>query len=130
MRYLIFLLLFAVLFGLVFISCNGSKKSQETQIVQDEKEVIEDSAKEKSDSHFIKDRFIVQLKGKVDPKMIVAALQKYKLELLKPISKHMNMWLFTYDTSTIEPEKMLEILKNSQYATDAEFDKNLNLREK
>lgn len=76
-----------------------------------------------SGAEWIKNEIIVQLKGKVSPRQVVSAYQKYKVAIVKPIDEAKNKWLFTYDTSLIEPPAMLKVLQNSQFATAAEYNK-------
>ena len=68
-----------------------------------------------------KNEIVVQLKGKVKPSAVVGAYQMYRVEMLKLLDKSTNTWLFTYDTTLISPEDMLNMMNNSQFATSARW---------
>ncbi|MEO0473143.1 MAG: hypothetical protein AAF206_26250 [Bacteroidota bacterium] len=90
----------------------------------------QETVEQTADDHMIKNQFIVKLKGRVDPKNVAAAYQRYGLTLKKAISQSMNMWVFTYDQSSLPPEEMLQTLQNSQFVETAEFDKKLQPRKR
>ncbi|MEO1258912.1 MAG: hypothetical protein AAFZ15_08935 [Bacteroidota bacterium] len=78
---------------------------------------------------FIKNEIIVQLKKDVAPRELTAAHEKYELTMKEAVSKITNMWLFTYNTDLIDPEKMLKKLKESALTVNAEFNKKLTGRD-
>lgn len=99
---------------LLLLACNTKKTTTNTPTPDD--------------GVFIKNEIIVQLKKGVTPRQLVAAHEKYKLETMKAVVKITNMWLFTYDTKLIDPDKLLKILRDSELTIEAEFNKNLNRR--
>ncbi len=106
------LLCFALL--LSFMACQQSRKAT--------------SRPDTSSDGIIKNEIIVQLKGRVKPQQLTGAYQRYDLKLLRAVSEATNLWLFTYNTDKIAPEEMLNILRNSQFATNAEFNKEVEMR--
>lgn len=81
-----------------------------------------------SDDSFIKNEILVQLTDAATPRQLETDFNSYDFKQKKVISRETNLWLFTYDTSLIEPEKMLEKVKTSAHTVDAEFNKRLNIR--
>jgi hypothetical protein len=92
----------------------------------DTKKVVEKPSV--NDDSLIKNEIIVQLKKDIAPRELTTAHEKYKLEMKKAVSKITNLWLFTYDTELIQPEKMLQMLKTSELTVNAEYNKKLTGR--
>lgn len=80
------------------------------------------------DPALIKDHFIVQLADNTKPEALLKAFATQDLQLVKPISAKMNLWLFRYDQQKKKPEKMLNQLQKSPLVKQAEFDKKLGSR--
>lgn len=110
--------IFRAVFLLSFLlayACNTQKNTDTTKTTVDAPVYIENA-------------LIVQLKDRATPRQLTDEYRHYNLKMDKAISRATNLWLFTYDTSTIEPPKMLKIIKDSPYVTEAEFDKVIELR--
>lgn len=67
-------------------------------------------------------RVLVLLKNRVQPGMLEQAFSDYKLKSEGPTSRSENRWLFTYDTTTIQPEDLLQKLRASEWVLEAKFD--------
>ncbi|MEL6590728.1 MAG: hypothetical protein AAFQ68_11625 [Bacteroidota bacterium] len=80
------------------------------------------------DPALIKDHFIVQLADNTKPEALLEAFSAQDLQLVKPISAKMNLWLFRYDQQKKKPEKMLARIQKSPLVKQAEFDKKLGSR--
>ena len=64
---------------------------------------------------------VVDLKGRVDPSVVISGLQKYELKLVKSINKEANQWVFMYNPDVVSADEMLKILKYEQWMEDAWF---------
>lgn len=97
----------ALLMGLAMlaltISCNPTKQtSQQTETVP----------------HSV----LVLLKNRVQPGMLEQSFADYKLKSGGPTSRSENRWLFTYDITTIQAEKLIEKLRASEWVLEAQLD--------
>ncbi|MEM6343918.1 MAG: hypothetical protein AAF927_08560 [Bacteroidota bacterium] len=86
------------------------------------------SGDDPAEDALIKDHFIVKLAPEVKPEALEASFSKQDLSHQKVIVRSMNLWLFTYDTQKMKPEKMLAKLKASELVLEAQFDKKLSTR--
>jgi len=114
--------LFLLILTCVLMACVGSKKAKSSPVDPVEKQTST------LPNSVIPDQFIVKLKSNIDPSILLESFQSYGLSFKKPINKGMNLWVVNYDTDTIAPEKMLQMLKASKNVDQAEFDKKLNPR--
>lgn len=76
----------------------------------------------------IENELIIQLRDKLKGVSWVENYRKYGMHLKKPISKLANMYLFVFDTTLIDSEKMLEIVLKDENVARAEFNKQLQPR--
>lgn len=82
------------------------------------------------DNSLIKNELIVALKKDVSPDRFTNRFRVYDMKKLKAINKSMNIWLFTYNTELVVPEKALEKVRLSTAVKSAEFNKNIALRKR
>jgi hypothetical protein len=75
----------------------------------------------KMTSTVMKNEIVATLRGKVKPQQVVAAFQKYEMEIVKVIDKNTNTWLFTFDKTLIDPDQFLNSLQDSQFIKSAKF---------
>lgn len=75
----------------------------------------------KMTSTVMKNEIVATLRGKVKPQQVVAAFQKYKMEIVKVIDKNTNICLFTFDKKLIDPDQFLSSLQDSQFIKSAKF---------
>lgn len=78
--------------------------------------------------HFIQNEFLIQLKKGVNAHELANKFVAQKLAVKKQIAPTSNLWLFSYDSSTLSPKKMLETIKASDNVVEAEFNKRLETR--
>lgn len=112
----------SILWGLaicLFGSCSGTKSGAQTK---------DNTAVHQNNGHIIQGELIVQLANNSTPQELEATFTKYQLKLKNPVAKSMNMWLFEFDTSSIENEKLIKLLKKSDFVKEAESNKKLELR--
>ena len=76
----------------------------------------------------IDNELIVQIKNKMEAKEWAAKYKSYGLQLKKPISRSANMHLFTFDTTLIDAEKMMEMMLADKQVSRVEFNKRLQQR--
>lgn len=75
----------------------------------------------KMTSTVMKNEIVAMLRGKVKPQQVVAAFQKYEMEIVKVIDKNTNICLFTFDKTLIDPDQFLSSLQDSQFIKSAKF---------
>jgi len=80
------------------------------------------------DSHIIKNEIIAKFNKDVDIEAFVANFKLFDLKVKERIAPNLDLWLLTFDTNEIEPERMLNELKKTEEVIDAEFNKNLSNR--
>lgn len=61
----------------------------------------------------------VYIKGKVDPRMISTAYQKYGVMILNIVDEDKNTAVYSYDKKKISGDSILQILHYSQFANKA-----------
>lgn len=83
-----------------------------------------------SDKSIIKNEILAQINDLENQKAIETDYRKYNLISKKVISPHMKAVIFTYDTVSISPAKMLHKLKADERFSTVEFNKLLSVRDK
>lgn len=107
-------LYFLLLIGSIttfLLSCNGTKSKNTAP----------------ANSTFIYNELIVSVK--TDANILLDDFNIYELKIKKTINKRMGMYLLTYNTDKIAPEKMLEKVRATENVSNAEFNKNLTERD-
>ena len=107
--------LLATLFALFFSLTFGCKSPQ-----KETPSTMNDS--------IIQNELIVQLEDGATPQQLENAFQRHQLKLVHAINQSMNLWLFSFDTGSIEFEKMRSVVKKSNLVKEAEFNKRLKPR--
>jgi len=80
--------------------------------------------------YFITNEIIIQLKKGVDAKVFAQRYAKQGGEIIKSVSPPMNMWLFKYKEGTMTAREMITDIKNQPEVVEAEFNKQLEMRDK
>jgi len=91
------------LFTLLFFSCNSTKKTT------------------KGSNDVIKDRIMALLKPNIQGKALEKEFMNYKFQNQGQTSRSENRWIYTFDTSLIQPDEMLKKVKASDKVLEAQF---------
>ncbi len=76
----------------------------------------------------IDNELIVQLDETIGATAWALQYKEYGMQLKKPISKLANMYLFIFDTSTLDSKKMLALMKEDEKVKRVEFNKRMQQR--
>jgi hypothetical protein len=57
----------------------------------------------------------------VSPKQVEGAYQRYQLEIIKELSEEENSWVFSFASSLISDEEIVELLNDSQFISKAKI---------
>ena len=77
----------------------------------------------------IANELIIKLKGGVDVNAFVISYSKQDMKLKKTLAPTMNMHLVTFDPNTSTPQEMIMWVKDREEVDNAEFNKNVDVRE-
>ena len=104
--------------GLVIIySCQSALIKKENKRITDDQSII-------------KHEILAQLRDIEDQSTIETDYRKYNLVSKKIISSHMKAVIFTYDTTTVSPAKIMFKLKEDDRFSMVEFNKLLSVRDR
>ena len=76
----------------------------------------------------IDNELIIQIDDTVDASEWALRYKEYDLQLKKPISKLANMYLFIFNTATIDSKEMLALMKEDEKVKRVEFNKRMQKR--
>lgn len=79
--------------------------------------------------YFIKDEIITKFGPNVMIEQYIKDHEKYGMAIKKKVAPNLDLWIITYDTTTMDPSLMLRYMKNSVEVAEAEFNKELSPRE-
>lgn len=71
---------------------------------------------------------LIQLKKNTDISLIEEAFKGYELKSIKLISKHLNIWLVSYNAQHITAQELLLQIKSNSLVKDAQTNKKMELR--
>lgn len=77
--------------------------------------------------NIVSGELIVQLKSDVVPSQVTSDFTNISLSSERQLSKSLNIWLFSYNPSAIQPETALSSVKQHQYVTTAQFNHTVHL---
>jgi hypothetical protein len=94
-------------------------------VMTEKKETIEVQKEE-----FDKSKIIIKPKQGTRLPTFFKEMDKYGVQLVTRISEDQNLWLITYDRSQMDPEEMLDMIKNHKGIEMAQFDKKVTARDR
>ena len=78
----------------------------------------------------ISNELIVQFKPRADIPDWIEQMKRYGVGLIRELGPKTNRWLIQFDEQSINPDKMLELVKRSSGVQNAEFNKKLKMRDR
>ena len=72
---------------------------------------------------------MVQLKPHYSAESLCDSFTKEEMQLKEELSKHLNVFLFTYNDSKVQASVMFERVKNHEAVQSVEFNNKLETRE-
>ncbi len=80
-------------------------------------------------AHFIKNEIIAKFEKGTDVKASVESKKQFGISIKKRVAPNLDMYVLTYDTIRVSPERMLMQVKKMPGVVGAEFNKQLAPRE-
>lgn len=118
-------LLFVLLcYLLIIFSCISKKKAETSKSPMH----TENKINTISDDKLIKNELIIKMVENANMDSLLFVFKNYNLRIKKELSSEMKIWLLEYDTTSIKPLVMLDMMKGNKVIAEAQFNKKIKLR--